>query len=131
MDRRRRRASVAAHRNADPWQWEEVPGVESPVTYWGKFVMALRSSRFSVQVYDRETEWGPVMQLVVRRHDGGTVISWAELQRIKNELAGANRLAIEVFPPVEQLIDNANLFHLWVLPRGFVLPFGLGEGIVG
>jgi hypothetical protein len=63
--------------------------------------------------------------LIIRRHDGGVDFPWAHLQRIKDELLGAERVAVEVFPPRSQLVDDANCRHLWVLPDGFALPFGL------
>ena len=37
----------------------------------------------------------------------------------------ADRVAVEVYPPESQLVDDADLYHLWVLPAGFELPFGL------
>jgi len=83
------------------------------------------NNRYSVQLSDLVTDWGPVLHLWVRRHDGTQPHSWADLQRIKNELAGKECLAVEVFPAVSRLIDEANLAHLWVLPEGFALPFTL------
>jgi hypothetical protein len=86
------------------------------------------NNRYSVQVSSFEVEWGMVTHLWIRRHDGEPCRSWADLQRIKNELVGEKYLAIEVFPPVDELIDRANMFHLWVMPLGFELPFGLHGG---
>jgi hypothetical protein len=83
------------------------------------------NNRYSVQISDYETDWGPVIHLWVRCHDGGMPRAWSDLQRIKNELAGRNLIALEVFPGVLDLTDEANLSHLWVLPEDFVLPFTL------
>lgn len=62
--------------------------------------------------------------LHVQRHDGAPIRSWAELQAIKDELApdGPERLAVEVYPPAERVVDTANAYHLWVLPRGYASP---------
>ena len=49
--------------------------------------------------------------------------TWPEMQRIKDELAGPEATAIEVYPPRDQVVDEADMFHIWVL-RGR-LPFGL------
>jgi len=49
--------------------------------------------------------------------------TWPEMQRIKDELAGMDATAIEVYPPNSQIVDGADMFHIWVL-RG-KLPFGL------
>lgn len=78
----------------------------------------------SVQASEEETAWGYVTHLWIKRHDGKPV-TWAEMQRVKNELAGEALTAIEVYPPVDQLVDEANMYHLWVLPSGFKLPFSL------
>lgn len=49
--------------------------------------------------------------------------TWPEMQRIKDEIAGVDATAIEVYPPKSEVVDEADMFHLWVL-RGR-LPFGL------
>ena len=45
---------------------------------------------------------------------------WRDLQRIKNEIAGPEREACELYPAESRLVDEANQFHLWVLPEGEV-----------
>jgi hypothetical protein len=51
------------------------------------------------------------------------------MQRIKNEIAGPGCTAVEVYPPAAEVVDGANMFHMWVLPLG--LPFGLHVGATG
>lgn len=63
------------------------------------------------------------LHLSFHRHDRAAVRDWRHFQAIKNEIAGRERTAIEIFPPESQLIDAANEYHLWVLPEGFPLPF--------
>lgn len=62
---------------------------------------------------------GEVKHLAIRNYSSSD-IPWAAKQRIKNELAGCDRMAVEVFPDVADLIDEANMYHLWVLPRGHI-----------
>jgi hypothetical protein len=50
---------------------------------------------------------------------------WRDLQRIKNELFGEESTAVQVMPPASELIDAADMYHMWVLPAR--LPFTLGE----
>lgn len=38
---------------------------------------------------------------------------------------GDRRVAIEVFPTKKNLVDVCDVYHLWVLPKGFQLPFGI------
>lgn len=42
--------------------------------------------------------------------------TWPEMQRIKDELAGHDRTGVEVYPPHAEIVDQANMYHLWVLP---------------
>ena len=49
--------------------------------------------------------------------------TWWEMQRIKNEIAGEGATAVEVYPPQGEVVDEADMFHIWVLPAP--LPFSL------
>lgn len=83
------------------------------------------NGHYSVQVSDEPTPFGVVVHLWIRRHDGERIRTWAALQRIKTEIVGPERVAVEVFPAESELVDAANMFHLWVLPEGQRLPFTL------
>ncbi|SMF65497.1 hypothetical protein SAMN02982989_3368 [Xaviernesmea oryzae] len=50
---------------------------------------------------------------------------WRDLQRIKNELFGSEATAVQVMPPVSELIDEADMYHMWVLSSR--LPFTLAR----
>jgi len=90
-----------------------------------KLKRACLNDVYSVQFFEDESAWGKIDHVLIRRHDQGTVVPWSDMQRIKDELLGPERVAVQVFPPQSQLIDQANCYHLWVLPAGFELPFGL------
>ena len=62
--------------------------------------------------------------IIVSRRDGGAVRDWRHLQRLKNQLAGSEREGIEIYPAESRLCDVGNATHLWLLPRGQVVPFG-------
>lgn len=59
------------------------------------------------------------------RNDGSGDFSWAEKQKIKNELFGENRCAVEVFPEKNNLVDTADVYHLWVFDKKYMMPFGI------
>lgn len=42
-------------------------------------------------------------------------IEWEELQRLKNEVGYSHLDAVEVFPPTVDVVNVANMRHLWVL----------------
>lgn len=81
---------------------------------------------YAVMVRTIKTKWGIVEHACIR-NVLNTDIPWAEKQRIKNELFGEERAAVEVFPAVSELVDEANMYHLWVFEKGFKLPFTLKE----
>lgn len=62
------------------------------------------------------------------RHD------WREMQRIKNELVGAEVEAMELYPSEERLVDTSNQYHLYCFPEldfpGRVFPFGFKDRMV-
>lgn len=77
------------------------------------------NKRYLVMTANRE---GGVLQLLIQRTDGRAKRSWHDLQRIKNEVAGPDRVAVEVFPAADRVVDGAHVTHLWVLPAGFEIP---------
>lgn len=55
--------------------------------------------------------------LRVWREDGMDGISWDELQAMKNLVAGEDETCIEVFPPAGEVVNDANIRHLWVVSK--------------
>lgn len=96
--------------------WPPHPG-EPPIKVF-------RNNKFLIQVY---TEKNNIIRLSICRttvnkerfNDG---ISWDELQSIKNNVGYADLQAIEIFPKERDLVNVANMRHLWVLP--YTLEFG-------
>jgi hypothetical protein len=68
-----------------------------------------------------------VLHIYIGRHDQRMPRDWHTLQRIKTDLVG-DRLAVEVYPAAEHVVDDANVAHLYVLPEGVDLPFCLSRG---
>jgi len=82
------------------------------------------------------TDWGKVEHATISRihsivdgdfptSDGSDDIPWALKQEIKNELFGENRVAVEVFPTEDKKVDVMDIYHLWVFPKNYSLPFGI------
>ena len=68
------------------------------------------------------------LHLSIRHNDRRAVRDWRHFQRIKNELAGAEREALEIYPAESRLVDEANSYHLWVMPTGEKVPVGWDVG---
>lgn len=126
MPRRNRRLILrdeAIARRAGKWgPWETLtfpPGTVGPRGWPADFTTAHRNNVFSV--LDRTLPDGT-------RHLAITSLSaarptWPEMQRIKDEIAGPEATAVEVYPPQAEIVDHADMYHLWVLPAP--LPFSL------
>ena len=86
---------------------------------------------YSVMSRQIRTDWGIMEHVTI--HDGRkrdnneevVDIPWAVKQEIKNELFGIRSTAIEVFPDKKHLVDICDVYHIWILPKDFVLPFGI------
>lgn len=70
---------------------------------------------------------GGVTRLAIRRIDGEAIHDWRHLQRIKNEILGVEREAVEVYPAESRLVDTANVFYLWAFPAGKALDLGFSQ----
>jgi hypothetical protein len=76
---------------------------------------------FTVQIYDTPNAWN-AERVMIRWHDARSDHDWALFQRIKNDLFGTDRVALEVYPSEENKQDVANMYWLWVLPKDFNCP---------
>lgn len=65
--------------------------------------------------------------LSIRRNDRHWTHDWRHLQRIKNEIMGPEREAVELYPMESRLVDSANQYHLWVAPEDNGFGFGYFE----
>lgn len=79
---------------------------------------------YTVSSRQIRTPIGVVEHLAIENIQGGD-IPWAVKQEIKDELFGTRAVAIEVYPTKKNLVDVADVYHLWVLPKGYTLPFGI------
>jgi hypothetical protein len=84
-------------------------------------VLLDRDLKICVQIRMIDTEWGTMKHAAIR-NSNETDIPWAVKQKIKDQIFGYQAAAVEVFPPKDELVDNANMYHLWILPEGFTLP---------
>lgn len=84
--------------------------------------MAFRNNRYTVMVYaNTQTTHGPAIQVLIQNHTDTPIINhWSEIQRIKNDLFGREAMAIEYFPPESELIDQHNIYWIFIFPDGVI-----------
>lgn len=124
MSRNERRAH--AKRMAElPGKLTEIPRHEWPANLHDpKRMRVFKSRELLVQEFFEGDEIVRLSVNVVRVGSNGRWedgISWEDLQAVKDELGYAGRDAVEVFPAQADLVNVANMRHLWVLP--YRLPF--------
>lgn len=124
-ERRQLIAKETRARRSGAWSaWETLtfpPGTVGPRGWVAEFTTAHRNNVFAV--LDRTLKNG-VRHLAISSlsEDRPT---WHEAQRIKDEIAGENATAVEVYPPRAEIVDDANMYHLWIVPDP--LPFSLAN----
>lgn len=84
---------------------------------------AFRNNRYTVMIYDGSmTTAGNATKVLIQNHfDEPIKNHWSEIQRIKNEVFGSEVTAIEYYPAESQLINQHNIYWIWIFPQG-VLP---------
>lgn len=124
----------------DPRQLSRVPD-EAAASLGVSFAFVDRANGWAVQVWEKATAgcngtpWEGTLRVAVKHSLGRTPetftgrkhsvpITWDDLQAIKDHF-WPDRIAIEIYPPKEKIVDIADLRWLWVLPVGAILPFNL------
>ena len=103
-----------------PLALQEVPRDEWPDGNHPQ-LRVLRSRRFLVQEFPEDD---PVLvRLSVNRTTvsgdrWADEISWDELQKIKSECGYRNFDAVEIYPADADVVNVANMRHLWVMRNG-------------
>lgn len=92
----------------------------------------LRSEDYQVNVKFQEEGKGydGWVWLSIKRTNKEAIHDWRELQKIKNEICGEDREGVELYPSEKRLVDTSNQFHIFVMPKGVVFPFGYGGRMV-
>jgi hypothetical protein len=123
----RMRARMAKTGNWPPWEISLIPRNAIRSSGWASEMTTIAENKlYAVLMRTITTKRGCITHLAIRSYWGNEV-PWSAKQRIKNELIGAERHAVEVFPAQSQLIDAANMYHLWVYGEDYVPPFTLNE----
>lgn len=131
-NRHQRRAAMSESRKRQSWEWMELPIQQArDLPAVRNIKRAVRNDFWIVQMYEFDCAIGRLQHLMIRSVDfprgpgSGHEPSWQDLQRIKNELCGQDAEAVHVHPRQADVMDQADMYHLFVLPLGKGLPFGL------
>ncbi len=80
---------------------------------------AYMNNRYVVMINDNAKLFSrTVSKAMIQRHDNKPIPGhWRQLQNIKNEIFGAESTGIEFYPAESALMDDANIYWLWILPK--------------
>lgn len=116
-------------RQADArWQplvWAELPQTRGKLMpNVGPHGVGWINALYTVQVrsFPYPEPWGRVIHLSITNRDRSARRDWRHFQKIKNQLAGPEWTAVEIYPPESCLTDEANSFHLFCF-EARCLPF--------
>lgn len=124
MNRKMRRMSEAEGKRRQKKEWNEFKDVTQEAIKKHLLLKpdsAFRpdrvfvNNRYIVQVFTNKLrDFKLYDKILIRRSDSQPIYSWQDLFRIKNEIFGPEVEAIQFFPPVSKLVDEANLYWLWI-----------------
>lgn len=98
-----------------------------------------RDADFLVMAYPVPgIECGATLRLTVVRAAGVSMdgrgrvvyrdgITWDDLMQVKRDVGFANEWAVEVFPPDRDVVNVANMRHLWILPQAPAFAWRKGD----
>lgn len=87
------------------------------------------NNKYVVDVTPQEKDKGMDgwVWLSIKRKDKRVIKDWREMQKIKNSICGEEREGLELYPSEKRLVDTSNQFHIFVMPKGEMFPFGYQE----
>lgn len=113
-----RKALAADNRRQSVHLFEVARSAWPPVQHPPGLTRVWRSQGFLVQQYELANE--PIRLSINRARlaDNGRWvdgITWDEIQRLKRECGYGDRYACELYPDDRDLVDVANVRHIWLL----------------
>ena len=126
---REREKLIALWRAAHPAAASEAPSQERPLMLYergGAIDDLERPDLWTNDIYNVTVRrWskdsvfgtnGGMIQIGIHTHDGTARHDWRDFQAIKNQIAGAECEAFELYPAESRLLDPSNYYTLWCFP---------------
>ena len=95
------------------WPYTRQATEDRPVAVW-------RSRNFLVSQYEAPAPAVARLSILRTTLNGdrwADGITWDELQRLKCEAGFDDAWAVEAYPPTREVVNVANIRHLWLLPE--------------
>lgn len=88
-----------------------------------------------------DSEWGKIGHITIKKIDQVKVAqnpiyqfdseepTYAEKIRARQVVRQENKIALEIFPRSSDVVDEANLYHVWLMPEKFEFPFPIVQDL--
>lgn len=113
-DRRKMRRQMA--KESKPFEFQPRPDLMKVPSRPEWLSGAWSSGLYWIQEKEEQRGW---LRAMIGRHDKSRM-TWPELQMIKNSVYGEQRWALQGFPPQKGAVDVANVYWLFVAPKGWI-----------
>jgi len=128
-DRRKRKAATKKRFKKPAGKLEPVD-LKDYGYYPSWMTRAYVNNRYTVTIQDEAemTNGITAISAMIQRLDNLPFINhWREIQNIKNEIFGHETTAIEYYPAESELIDDENIYWIFILPKD-ALPIYIRKG---
>ena len=100
-----------------PARLKKLSKSEWPATQQRWLMEVWRSRGFLVQVYYQgEVKRLSVCRTTIKQNGNwAEEITWNDLQALKEQCGYGDKAAVEIYPPDKDIVNAANMRHLWVL----------------
>jgi len=113
------------HRTLDLFKPGKMDDSESP-EIWENDIYQVTVRRWSKDpVFGTN---GGMIQIGINAHAGTARHDWREFQGIKNQIAGPECEAFELYPAESRLLDPSNYYTLWCFPGLKQIKVGVNQG---
>lgn len=107
------------------WRFESFPMGRIGSSGWAyEITRAASNGAIAVLIRLIDGDMDGRLHLAIRTASSAE-LPWRDMQRIKDEVIGEDRIAVQVYPAKARIIDQADMYHLFVLKAGDQLGFGL------
>lgn len=124
-ERRMFRKAFDQEQASQPWTLKQVPrdkwpksAVASAVASAVSIIEVWRSRKYLVVLYQEPC----CLRMTINRAELGAGgwkadLTWDEIQMIKDEIGRGKQWAVECYPPESEVVNVANMRHLWLLDQ--------------
>lgn len=109
-----RRQQIRMLKKSSP-DYREVPEDKWPNVNINGIKRVFQNNEHLAMVYDNKLDpLGRTCTLVIMKRNDAKPITWAEMQKCKNQLFGPQALGVQYLPPQNNLVDQGNLYWFFV-----------------